>query len=291
LATTDTLVEGVHFESSWHPPDLVGEKAMAVNVSDIGAMGGEPRFALLSLAVSPSRRGGWLDAFLAGFLKGGRAYGVTLIGGDTVAHPDQLTISVTVLGEVEPNVLCLRSGARAGDEVWVTGPLGRAAAGLALCRRGIRQQSLESLVTAHLVPNARVEVGRWLAQSGRVHAMVDISDGIATDLAHVCAESRLGAEIEEDLLPKDPLVEEAVRLCPGSDVVSWQLCGGEDYELLFTCPAGAGGALAARARELGFGDFYRLGRMVEGHGVWLLGKGARREITFQGFEHLREPDR
>ena len=288
LVTTDTLVEGVHFDCRWHPPHLLGRKAVAVNMSDIAAMGGTPRFVLLSLAAPAAVEPTWLDAFLAGFLESVREYGALLIGGDTVHSGDGLVLSVTVLGEAVANRVCYRAGAKPGDVVLVSGPLGQAAAGLTLCQQGRQQEQAawQPLIAAHCDPQAQVALGRLLAESGLVHAMMDLSDGLATDLAHLCAESGVGAEVEGAALPLTAELRQAAAAC-GAGPLDWALTGGEDYQLLLTCAAGDANALRELAHQALGATLSPVGRMVAGRGVTLLEGAVRRDISYQGYDHFR----
>jgi thiamine-monophosphate kinase len=290
LVTTDTLVQGVHFDLSWHPADKLGRKAAAVNISDIAAMGGIPRFALLSLALPADLPGQWLDGFLSGFLGLLAEYAVVLIGGDTVGSSQGIVLSVTVLGEAAEGLVLARSGARSGDLVMVSGFLGEAAAGLDLCRLGLGKESRwQPLVSAHLDPVPQVGLGRELAASGLVHAMMDISDGLATDLAHICAESRVGAVVEGAALPLSPLLQEAAVVC-GHSALDWALSGGEDYQLLFTVPPENVAELQRHIRERSGRQLYVVGRIVAGGGVLLEEGGTVREISYRGYEHFRDSE-
>ncbi len=284
LITTDTLVEGVHFDPSWHPPHLLGRKAVAVNISDIAAMGGRPRFLLLSLGLKGNEEPGWLEQLLDGLMEASAAYQTLLIGGDTVRSPGGVMLTVTVIGESPPGEVCRRSGGRAGDSIWVGGPLGSAAAGLELCRRGFGgNPAWQTLVEAHLNPVAQVELGRELVGRGLAHAMMDISDGLATDLAHLCTASGLGAEVTANLLPLDSLLPDAAALCQ-VDPLSWALSGGEDYKLLFTAaPEGEEDILKLASSGIAP---RRIGRLVSDPGVFLLTEGQRREIGFSGYDHF-----
>lgn len=287
VLTTDTLVEGVHFDRSWHPPELLGRKAAAVNLSDIAAMGAAPRFALLSLGVPAACDPGWLDDFMTGFLDTLGRHDAMLIGGDTVQSGHQVVVSVTVGGEVAEDRVLYRSGARADDLVWVSGPLGEAAAGLEICRQGLAQvePSWRQLVRAHLDPEPEVALGLQLAASGLVHAMMDLSDGLATDLAHLCAASGVAAELVAEQLPlSQALRAAAVRL--GASALDWALKGGEDYRLLFTAPAGASLALERLVAGQCGRTLYCVGRIVAGAGVTLCDGAERRDITYQGYDHF-----
>lgn len=288
LITTDTLVEAVHFDMSWHPPQLLGRKAASVNISDIAAMGGVPRFALLSVAISPSIKNDWIDLFLAGFIESLEEHNVVLIGGDTVKSVHEAMFSVSIIGEVEENRSLYRSGAKVGDQIWVSGYLGEAAAGLALCQQGvsIEDHQWHNLINAHLDPEAQVNLGRILAASGLVHAMMDISDGLATDLAHICEESKVGAEIVAENLPISENLIAAAAFCKKSSE-DWALKGGEDYHLLFTCADEDGTNLCKMVKEKSNMDIFCVGRIVEGKGVVFLKDGQRNEITYQGFDHFK----
>jgi len=290
LITTDTLVESIHFDLAWHPPKLLGRKAAAVNISDIAAMGGRPLSALLSVAV-PDSGVSWLEDFISGFLEMLQEHGVNLIGGDTVRSREGAVFSVTVLGEAEETNILYRSGAVIGDMVWVSGYLGDAAAGLELLRRRSaegREPPNEwlRLKKAHLDPQPRTWLGRLLATSGYVHAMMDLSDGLATDLAHICLASGVGSELVAGELPisKD-LAAAAAYL--GMVPIDLALKGGEDYQLLFTAPAENEAALRRLVAENGEGKIFCIGRITEGDGVHLLDQGGQRtEITYQGYDHF-----
>jgi thiamine-monophosphate kinase len=275
LVSTDTLIEGVHFDLAWHPPALVGRKAAAVNLSDIAAMGGKPRFALLNLAF-PASAPPWLDDFLAGFVAMLGEYAVMLVGGDTVKSSSDSSITVTITVN--------------GDLVFVSGLLGNAAAGLALCRSGLGRNPLQKwkgLVRAHQAPEPRVALGKILAESGFVHAMMDISDGLATDLAHLCEESSTGAEVAGESLPVSEDLE-AVAAELHIPFLDWVLRGGEDYELLFTAAPEHENALRALVREKNEGEIFALGRITAGRGVFLQDGSKKSEITYQGYDHFRD---
>ncbi|MCL2458435.1 MAG: thiamine-phosphate kinase [Desulfobulbus sp.] len=293
LLTMDTLIEGVHFDPAFHPPEKLGRKAVSVNVSDIGAMGGRPVFALLAVGMPKTFDPSWFQAFAKGLADGCREYGCLLIGGDTVASPQGFNCTLTVIGEAMTDRVIFRSGARPGDIVWVSGQLGLAAAGLELLRRQLdgAGDGFGPLLAKHLDPIARVDLGRILSESGVVHAMMDLSDGLATDLAHLCKQSGVGARIAAWDLPIPPVLIEAARLT-GADPEQWAVSGGEDYELLFTAPAEAHDRLLELGRQCGLA-LTPIGAVVEGEGVVLLkrrddGAYEECEIAYRGFDHFRE---
>lgn len=291
LLTMDTLIESVHFDCTFHPPAKLGRKAVSVNVSDIGAMGGRPLFVLLSVGMPHGFDESWFRAFALGLSSACQEYGCLLIGGDTVASPQGLNFCLTVIGEAEADRVVYRSGARPGDTVWVSGPLGCAAAGLELLHRGIVDREVFApLYEQHLNPRARVELGGRLAESGLVHAMMDLSDGLATDLAHLCKRSGVGARLRDRALPTLACLAEAALLC-GADPLQWAIGGGEDYELLFTAAPQSEGGLRAIGGACGLA-LSPVGTIVEGEGVILLreqvdGSIEELAVSYQGFDHFR----
>jgi thiamine-monophosphate kinase len=230
LTSTDMLVEGVHFDLSYSDPYSLGRKSLAVNLSDIAAMGGRPRFVLLALAIPPTLSVEFLDIFTAGFLALAEEHGVSLVGGDTCSSTSGLVISVTVMGEQEPSKVVTRAGAKPGELICVSGTVGDAAVGLELLRRGDREGWC---VRRHLDPTPRLREGEQLAAAGLPSAMIDVSDGILADLGHILEHSGCGAGIELGRLPLSEAYQEAVGLL-SLDPFAHALTGGEDYELLFT---------------------------------------------------------
>jgi len=290
LLTADTLVEGVHFDLAYHSPYLLGRKSASVNMSDIAAMGGKPHACLLSIGF-PGRVPPWLDDFMRGFIEVLQAHDTLLVGGDTVMSRNDTVLSVTLLGEADKDKVRYRSGAKPGDMIWVSGYLGNAAAGLELCRRGFLgggeiPDKWQNLIRAHLDPEAQVQLGDILAASGNIHAMMDISDGLATDLAHICGESGVGAEIDHDRLPVDECLREAA-LALGMPAMDWVLRGGEDYHLLFTTEAKAEQQLLSLIAAKTGKKMFAVGRIVAEQGVYLLCGDERQEISFQGYEHFK----
>ena len=241
LATTDLLLEDVHFRRRWAEPADIGWKSLAVNLSDIAAMGGRPRWALVALACPDDTPAAEIEAFYEGALLLARSHAVAIVGGDTSASPGGWMINVALLGEaVAPR---LRSTARPGDVIAVTGTLGRSAAGLAVLERetapaGVDAARLAEVTGAHLRPQPRVREGEWLAAAGGVTAMMDLSDGLGLDLPRLLDESGVGAGVDVDRLPIDAAAR-AVAAALGVDPAAWATGGGEDYELLLTCAPAA----------------------------------------------------
>jgi thiamine-monophosphate kinase len=238
VLSCDAFLEDVHFQMKSHPPDSVGYKALARATSDLAAMGAAPRYFLLTLALPIVRTGSWLDAFLKGMARAARELGITVIGGDTT-QSRTVFISITVLGEVAPGRALTRSGARPGDIIYVSGKLGRAQLGLELVLRGhARNRQLRALVQPHLYPKIPIELGAWLAKQHIATSAMDISDGLSTDLARLCAASQVGAKIYANKIPLVMIPPSAASKLTKrkSDPLLRALQGGEDHELLFTIP-------------------------------------------------------
>jgi thiamine-monophosphate kinase len=233
LVTTDFSLEGVHFRREWHPPDSVGHRCLTRGLSDIAAMGGEPIAAFLSLAAPPDLPQKWIDSFLDGLLQLAKKFHVTLAGGDTAESPSGVLADIIVLGSVPRGRSILRSGARAGDSIYVTGQLGESAAVVQQLLSGKKLSGRIADYPAHFFPTPRIAVGRFLRQKKIASAMIDISDGLSTDLGHICKESRVGALIYASAMPLARLGRK-----PGPVDLDSALHGGEAYELLFTAPGG-----------------------------------------------------
>ena len=288
LISTDTLVESVHFDSSFHPPRLLGRKSIAVNLSDIAAMGGKPRFVQLSLCLPEDMEWEWISSYLDGVFEILEEYDTTLVGGDTVKGRD-LVISVTVFGEPLANGAIYRNGAGAGDSVWVSGALGSAGCGLELLVREKKSpgkmdiSSYQMLLEAHLDPVPCIDLGMDLVQSEMVTAMQDISDGLATDLAHICRASGVSASIQSNLLPYLPELGPAA-IALGLKSEDLMLRSGEDYQLVFTVAEGREEEFS-RFMERYDGELTRIGTIHSGQGVFLEKESGTEEISFQGYEH------
>ncbi|MGH7427688.1 MAG: thiamine-phosphate kinase [Candidatus Methylomirabilaceae bacterium] len=251
LVTTDLLVEQVDFTLETTTPFRLGRKAMAVSLSDIAAMGGLPRAALITLALPSELEAEFVDELYRGLQKEGSKHGVEFIGGD-ISASSTLMIGVTVVGEAEPGQAVTRAGAKPGERIWITGRLGGSAAGLAALQTGFRLRDdqvegppetsgeliagIREALERHLCPSPRIREGRALAAAGVASAMIDLSDGLATDLGHLCRESGVSARIRKDRIPVDP-VASIIGGLVGQDPMGMALAGGEDFELLFTSPA------------------------------------------------------
>ena len=230
----DSSLEGVHFRDGSHPPESIGYKSLARAVSDLAAMGSRPRYFLLVLALPSAKTGHWLDRFATGMARAARELNIRLIGGDT-SKSQSVMISITVLGEVAPGRAITRSGARPGDLIYVSGQLGRAQLGLELILRGLAHRpSLRRFLQPHLYPKIPLTLGQSLATRRLATAMMDISDGLSTDLARLCAASGVGARIWAGKVPRVQIPPALAR--QKFDTLELALHGGEDYGLLFTTP-------------------------------------------------------
>ena len=292
LISTDSLVDGIHFDRSFHPPHLLGRKSIAVNLSDVAAMGGKPRFILLSLCLPEDLEWKWISAWLDGVFEILTEFDCILIGGDTV-KAKELVFTVTVLGEPVENGAIYRDTASVGDTVWVSGPLGSAGCGLKLLNHekqhpgSLALDSMNSLLNEHLNPMPQVSLGIKLAESQMLTAMQDISDGLATDLAHICKASGVSAHIEAAFLPCLPELPLAAEvLSENSETL--MLCSGEDYQLVFTVQEGREAEFVRYIQKIQKEDttVVKIGEIRSGKGVILHRvDGTAKEISFKGYEH------
>ena len=266
IQVVDTLVEGVHFPSDTDAADIA-YRAVAVNLSDIAAMGGCPRWMTLALTLSNSDEQ-WVESFSSGLFEAADKYDVVLVGGDTTSGP-VVTVTVTITGEVEKGAALLRSGAKAGDRIFVTGTLGDAAAGLKLQQRG---ESDDFLVQRFLRPTPRITTGRSLV--GKAHAAIDISDGLAGDLNKLLMASGVGGEIEVDKLPMSAALR--ARFAP-EEQQQLALCGGDDYELCFTAACNAVDKIP---------DITEIGRVNDSSGLICRQNGDIVEVDDSGYRHF-----
>jgi thiamine-monophosphate kinase len=274
LVTTDFTIEKVHFRRDWHRPDVVGRRCLARGLSDIAAMGGQPRAAFLSLAVGSDVPQKWVDRFINGLLSLADEFKVPLAGGDTAESPVGILADIVVVGSVPHGKAVLRSGARPGDRIYVTGELGGSAAALAQLAAGL---PMGSEAGAHFRPKPRLAVGEWLRRRSLPSAMIDVSDGLSTDLEHVCKESHVGAEIEAGAIPLARVGQRKQRAV----ALELALHGGDDYELLFTS------SQSVPARVAGV-RVTRIGRITRASGMRLLDtEGRPRKLEARGWEHFR----
>lgn len=288
LWTVDTLMEGVHFDLSYTSLTQLGRKALAVNLSDIAAMGGEARYALLSLGWPPGRDPALALELADGLAQTGRDYRVAIIGGDTVASPGGLAVTVSLVGMVPASQMLRRRGARVGDLIYVTAGLGEAAAGLEVLKRNpdLDPAVTAALIEAHLNPRPQLQAGRILAEQGLATALIDTSDGVASDLFHLCVAGGVGARIAAGSVPVSPRVQAAApRL--GCDPLDLALTGGEDYQLLFTSPPETAGRLAQAFSQAGLPAPLCLGEIVPGSRVLLDTPQGQVDISGRGFDHFR----
>ncbi len=241
VLSCDAFLEGVHFRTSTYPPDSIGYKSLARAASDLAAMGANPVYFFLTLALPGKLRGKWLERFLGGLSRAARELGMRLAGGDT-SRTGEVFVGIAVIGKIGRGLAVVRSGARPGDTVFVSGRLGRAQLGLELMnapgRAGRKAPAWAGLLEPHLYPRVRIKLGAWLARNRLASAMMDISDGLSTDLARMCRASRVGARLWADRIPRVAIPTQAAKMLGGRrlDPLHMALHGGEDYELLFAVP-------------------------------------------------------
>ena len=282
VVAIDTLVDGVHFPRGTAPADI-GWKALAVNLSDLAAMGASPAWALLSLTL-PRADSAFVESFLDGFVQLAQPHRLALVGGDTTRGP--LSVSVAVHGFVPPGKALTRSGARVGDVVLVTGTLGDAAAGLNTLQQPPRGDDERASLRAYLVdrlnhPTPRLVAG--IALRDQAHACIDVSDGLLADLGHICSASGVGAEIDAALLPRSSAL---LGLYDDTTAMQFALSGGDDYELCFCVSPSKLAQVQADLSRLGSGAT-RIGRIVTGEGVRVRGHdGEWLDVASSGWEHF-----
>jgi len=277
LVTTDFTIEKVHFRRDWHRPELVGQRCLTRGLSDIAAMGGKPEAAFLSLAVPGDLPQKWVDRFLKGLLELAEDFKVPLAGGDTAESAGGIQADIVVVGSVPKGKAVLRSGAKPGERIYVTGELGGSAAALArLSKSKLVGAGYLRNFSGYSLPRARVAVGQRLRQRGMASAMIDLSDGLSTDLEHICQESRVGAEIEAQAIPCAQVGGERKRVG-----LEFALHGGDDYELLFTSAA------AVPAQVAGV-RLTRIGRTTRSAGMRLIAPdGKQQPLQAGGWEHFK----
>jgi thiamine-monophosphate kinase len=296
LFCSDLSVEGIHFRTEWAAPDLIGRKALAVTISDIAAMGGEPRFGLASLALTSGSSMDFIEQLFAGMFQLADTLGFSLVGGDTSASPGPLFIDTSAIGCCAHGRAITRKGARPGDLVFVTGELGGSALGLSLLEQGCRLNHLgpdgadrasrarQAAIRRHLVPDPRVQAGLIIGREGLATAMIDISDGLATDLGHIAEQSKAGATIHAALLPVAPSVTDLASAGTQIDAVSLALASGEEYELAFCSPPQNLDRIREFSERIQL-PITRIGEITPGPGLFIDRDGQTAAINAKGFEH------
>jgi thiamine-monophosphate kinase len=283
LVTTDFTLEGIHFRRDWHSPESVGHRCLVRGLSDIAAMGGEPVAAFLSLALPRDLPQSWVARFARSLIRLADKFGVTLAGGDTAESPNGILADIILIGVAPKGKSVLRSGAHPGDRIFVSGELGGSAG--AVVRMQARQSTnkpKEKLnprdYRRHFYPEPRIELGRTLREKGLASAMIDTSDGLSTDLAHLCQESGVGAELDAALIPRASIGR------PAREVdLNLALHGGEDYELLFTSPPGK-----RVPSKIGGVALTQIGYITRKPKIVLRdARGMDHELVPQGWEHFR----
>ncbi len=276
LYTTDIIVEDSHFRKEWCPPEKIGRKAMVSNISDIAAMGGIPEYALVSIALRSDTEAEFVGSVYKGMYDVADRYGVDIIGGDTT-HGSLMVINVVVTGRTDKEHLTLRSGAKTGDYILVSGPLGGSKAGLELLKMGYREP--KGPIEKHLDPGCRMDIARDVAVFAS--AMIDVSDGLASEVRHICEESGVGAIIERERIPLDRETIKAGKILE-MDPYDFALHGGEDYELVFTVPE----ENLDRVRRYGT----VVGRIMDKDMGVMIENGEIMDLK-GGYEHFREDRR
>src|SRR5258708_24839921 len=279
LVTTDFALEGIHFRRDWHPAEVLGHRCLTRGLSDIAAMGGKPLAALLSLALPRDLHQAWVRRFVHGLIGLAEQFGVTLAGGDTAESPNGILADIIVVGTVHKGRAVLRSGAHVGDRIFVSGQLGGSAATLWQMRKKPKTKLNVRDYPRHFLPQPRTELGRILRERGLASAMIDTSDGLSTDLAHLCEESGVGAEVAAGLIPRASVGK------PAREVdMEFALHGGGDYELLFKATATPRGS-----SRISWVPITQIGHITRGRKIFLMDRGGvRHELQPRGWEHFRQ---
>jgi thiamine-monophosphate kinase len=278
LITTDFTLEGIHFRREWHSPESIGHRCLVRGLSDIAAMGGEPVAAFLSLALPRDVPQSWVGRFARSLISVANRHGVTLAGGDTAESPNGILADIILVGTVPRDKAILRSGARTGDLIYVSGELGGSAAAILELRSKPKRRLNPREYQRHFFPDPRIELGRILREKNLASAMIDTSDGLSTDLAHICEESGVGAELQAESIPRASVGK------PSRQVdLQLALHGGEDYELLFT--AAQNKRIPSRIAGI---PITQIGRITRGRNVLLCNRsGVGYQLEPRGWEHFR----
>ena len=292
IACCDLMVENVHFRMEWTPPRLLGRKALAVNLSDVAAMGALPKFAMISIAVPHKYSREFIDELLKGISELADESGVAIIGGDTSGSSQSLFIDVSVIGECEGGRAVTRSGAEIGNKIYVSGSLGASALGLSFLEAGFRLSDVKDLgdtarqaLLKHLAPEPKLRLGRALGETGLATAMIDISDGLSTDLNHILEDSGVAAILQASALPIDDIVLSATASVPAVDPTTLALNGGEEYELLFTVRPQDQDKVTFLVKTLGE-KVTLIGEIVPGRELKVERNGIIETIQPRGYEHI-----
>ena len=287
VITTDSLVEGIHFDRQWSSPESIGWKAVMVNISDLAAMGAEPRGLLLSLALPASLAIADFDALIDGVIAAAAASKASLIGGNLASSPGPVVVDVTAFGTARPRKLLTRSGGRPGDELYLTGSIGAAGVGLTAFRarqRDALDSALRECIERYERPVAQLRCGVVVARRRAARAAIDLSDGLANAVSLLAEASGTGAVVSGDLVPLHPAVED-VAASRGVDALEFAINAGEDYELLFAvAPKRRRGFLAAIAQSGGV-SVTRIGQLTAGRAV-VLERAGRTTALGRGFQHF-----
>jgi len=286
LITTDILIEGIHFERSWTDPFRLGKKALAVNLSDIAAMGGIPKYFLISLGLPKTLPFSFVSLFYRGLKEMARRFQVDLIGGDT-SLAQKIIINICLIGEGKRGGLLFRNGAKVGDDLYVSGTLGDSALGLKILQDKSIPKKPKGLIDRHLSPTPRIELGQALGRKQIASAMIDVSDGLLSDTKHILEESKVGARIWEDRIPLSGPFRKWVS--PSSkDRYRIALAGGEDYELLFTASPKWKASILSLSHSLNIA-ITRVGEILpKKEGFHLIGKEGEKILSPRtGFDHFK----
>jgi len=287
LLSTDLLIEDIHFKLSKIPPQHLGQKAVAVNLSDIAAMGGIARHLLVALAVPNTLDVSTINAFYKGIKTICREFGVNIIGGDTSSSPAKMMINITVMGDAPEDEVLYRHGASHGDLIFVTGTLGNSAAGLQLILENysVPQKTADVLIKAHHLPTPFLEIGRLIARSRLASAMIDLSDGLISDLDHICRASGVGASLNKNALPISDELQRFAKI-NHLDPYEISLMGGEDYRLLITVPRSNAWAFKQIiSKEMD--PIYQIGEITHGSKIEITGLNGRViQLKGKGFDHF-----
>ena len=290
IACCDLVVEGVHFRAGWAAPNLLGHKALAVTLSDVAAMGGTARFAMISIALPPSTKSEFVDELFRGIIDLADRYEISIIGGDTSGSPGPLFLDTSVIGECARGRAVTRAGAQPGDIIYVTGDLGASALGLHLLEAGHRldeepgDSDRRLALLKHLAPEPRLKLGQAIGEAGLATAMIDISDGLSTDLWHILEESGCGAVIRASAIPIAGCVASLALEDSGIDALNLALHGGEEYELLFTAPRESEPQLVELSTSYGLA-ITAIGETLAGSGLRLEHANGVESVVPLGHEH------